>query len=65
MHTVDLTVLEYVQCRTTKLDNFGSGAYSSFCKILRLPLYSEWKNTSKTTLWGCSHDFLGVANFLG
>ncbi len=54
-----------VQCRTTKLDNFCTGSHSSFLKNLTLPLCSEWQNTSKTALWGFSHDFLGMANFFG
>ncbi len=54
-----------VQCRTTKLDNFCSGSHSSFLKNLTLPSCSEWQNTSKTALWGFSHDFLGMANFFG
>ncbi len=60
-----MPALSGVQCRTTKLDNFCSGSHGSFLKNLTLPLCSEWQNTSKTALWGFSHDFLGMANFFG
>ena len=52
-----------LQCRTLKLDKFGSRSHSKFCKILTLPLCSEWQNTFKNALWDFSHDFLRVANF--
>ena len=65
-HTsVMLPFLGIIQCWTLKLDKFGIGSHSHFCKILSPPLCSEWQNTSKNALWGFSHDFLRVANFFG
>src|SRR6266702_2083968 len=54
-----------LQCQTLKLNKFCSDSHSSFWSFLTPPLCSEWQNMSKNTLWGFSHNFLGVANFFG